>query len=256
MSKESTPCQSPYRYRLTIAYDGTAYAGWQVQPGKTTIQSELERCLETLNGAHARVHCSGRTDAGVHARAQEAHVDLLRAWDPRRLQRALNGLLADDIRLMRVRKATPDFHARYDAVGKEYRYHIWNGEVLPPMLRHSHLHVRQALDAAAMNAVAKVLVGEHDFAAFSANPKREIDGTVRTIYDLNVRKKGHELTVVAHGSGFLYKMVRSLAGYLVRAGQGKQTVAQAHDILASKIRTARVPTAPPQGLTLWKVFYG
>jgi tRNA pseudouridine38-40 synthase len=243
------------RYRISLAYDGTAYAGWQVQPGQATIQGELERVLEQLVGQPVRVHCSGRTDAGVHAHEQVAHFDLAEPADIRRLQHGMNALLEADIRILRAARCSPEFHARFSAVGKEYRYHFWTGAVMPPPLRLYRTHEPGRLDIAAMREAASYLVGHHDFAAFSANPNREVDGTVRRLETLDVRSRGSEVTVIAAGEGFLYKMVRSLAGFLLRVGRGEVAPEHAREILASKVRTARVPTAPPQGLFLWKVFY-
>ena len=167
------------RYRITVAYDGGAYAGWQVQPHHRSIQGELERALRELTQQSPRVHGSGRTDTGVHARGQVAHFDLCGRYVPAKLQLGLNALLNPDIRVMALRPAAPDFHARFSATGKTYRYFIWSGPVLPPDLRRYWTHARRPLDTAAMRAAAARLVGRQDFAAFSANPNREIGGTVR-----------------------------------------------------------------------------
>jgi tRNA pseudouridine38-40 synthase len=245
----------PNRYRMTLAYDGTAYAGWQVQPGNVTIQGEVERSLHEVTGESPRVHCSGRTDSGVHARAQVAHFDLDRPAAQRRLLHALNAILADDIRIRALAPCAPDFDARRGATGKQYRYFIYDGPVLPPFVRRYRLHCRRRLDSDAMREAAALLVGRHDFAAFAANPNRDVPSTVRTITTLDVRRHGHELTIRAEGDGFLYKMVRSLAGFLVRVGQAELPPAAATAILTSRERTARVPSAPPQGLFLWEVYY-
>jgi tRNA pseudouridine38-40 synthase len=244
------------RYRLEVAYDGTDLSGWQVQPQRTTVQGELERVLLELCGRAVRVEASGRTDAGVHARGQVAHLD----WPavpmpPPRLMRALNALLPDAIRVLRVRRVAADFHARFSARGKEYRYFIDNAPVRMPVDRLYRAWIREPLDVAAMQAAALALVGCHDFAAFAANPNREIDGTTRTLHELRVTRRGTLITIRARGDGFLYKMVRSLAGYLIRVGRGEVAPDEARTILASRIRTARVPTAPPEGLFLWRVYY-
>ncbi len=241
---------------MVLAYDGTACFGWQAQPAHRTIQGELERALKELTGEQQRIQCSGRTDRGVHAREQVAHFDLAKPVVLRKLLLGFNALLPDDIRVFSLRKAAPEFHARYDATEKEYRYFIWNGPVLPPWLRHYRTLVRPPLDVPAMTQAAARLVGRHDFAAFSANPNREVDGTVRHLRDLKVRRRGREIVLVARGDGFLYKMVRSLAGFLIRVGSGELPPEAARTILASKKRTARVPTAAPQGLFLWRVRYG
>lgn len=243
------------RHRITVAYDGSAYAGWQVQPGHRTIQSEIEGALARLAGAPVKIHGSGRTDQGVHARGQVAHFDLPRAIPPANLKRALNGLLPADIRVLAAARARPDFHARRSAREKEYRYFIWNGEILPPWQRSYRAHIRRPLDVAAMRAAAECLVGRHDFASFTANSNREVESTVRRLTGLRVTRRGAEITVSARSDGFLYKMVRSLCGFLIRVGEGAVGPAEARAILASRTRTARVPTAPPQGLFLWRVTY-
>ncbi len=252
----STPSRGTQRYRMTVAYDGTAYAGWQVQPNQQTIQGEMERVLHELTGTSTRIHSSGRTDQGVHARGQVVHFDLERTEPARQLLRGFNALLPEDIRVLCVRRVASDFHARSDAREKEYRYFIWNEPVMPPWLRQYRTLVRMPLNVAAMNRAARQLVGQHDFAAFSANPQYEREGTVRHLRALRVRQKGAEIEIVARGDGFLYRMVRSLAGFLIRVGTGELPPEAAGEILASKTRTARVPTAPGRGLFLWRVTYG
>jgi len=254
------------RYRIRIAYDGTGFSGWQTQPGKRTVQETLESALFRLTGEAARVHASGRTDTGVHASGQVAHFDLARGGDaahPRRkpfaakeLAKALNALLPADVRVLGCSRAAADFHARFAAKEKEYRYRIWNAPVLPPEWRFTRAHVaKPPLDLAAMRQAARILVGTHDFAAFSANPHRETNGTVRTVKTMTVSRKGKEITIRAVGDGFLYKMVRSLAGHLIRVGKGAVEAEETRAILESKTRTARVETAPAKGLTLWRVLY-
>lgn len=240
---------------MTIAYDGAPYFGWQIQPDKTTVQGELESALHKLTGESRHIHSAGRTDAGVHALGQVAHFDLATPWIPWQLQRGLNAWLPDTIRIMAVKNARPDFHARYDAIRKEYRYSIWNAPAANPILRHSATHIWAPMNVPAMKQAAAILVGRHDFAAFSANPRREIDGTVRTLLRLDVRRRDNLITIAAIGSGFLYKMVRSLAGHLVRVGLGAVPAEETRAILESKTRTARVETAPAQALCLWKIHY-
>lgn len=250
-----TPSSEATRYRAVVAYDGTAYAGYQVQPNRPTIQAALEQALGQVARQPVRVFASGRTDQGVHARGQVIHFDLATRLPAERLLRGGNALLPPDIRLDKVAVARPEFDARFSATGKTYVYWIWNGPVRPPDLRHFRTHVFRPLDVAAMRQAARRLVGRHDFAAFSANPQREVDGTVRTLVALNVRRRGPEIAIAAQGDGFLYKMVRSLAGFLIRVGQGELPPEAADRILASRRRTAEVPTAEPEGLFLWKVEY-
>lgn len=246
----------PTRYKMKIAYDGTNYSGWQVQPNLRTVQGEIERLLAEMAGQqHVRVESSGRTDSGVHARAQVAHFDLEKPIDPKYFQRGLNAQIDRDIRIQTLEKSTPDFHARFSAVGKEYRYFIYNGLVVPPTKRLYRLSEGCPLDVERMRAAAALLVGEHDFAPFAANRKMPIESTVRTIHSFHVRKHGADITLEVRGNGFLYKMVRSLAGFLIHVGVGRLEPEAALDILAHGKRTAKVQTAQPQGLFLWKVFY-
>lgn len=240
---------------MTLAYDGTAYAGWQIQPGAPTIQGAMEEAIGAIAGEPVRVHCSGRTDTGVHARAQVAHFDVSKRPALPRLLAGLNATLPVDIRVLSMTRAAPDFHARRHATGKQYRYHIWNGRIVPPFVRTYRAHVARPLDIPAMRAAADVLLGEHDFAAYSANPNRDVASTVRDLRILRVARKGNEVILVAESNGFLYRMVRSLAGYLIRAGLGELSAADGREILESRVRTAAIPTAPPQGLFLWKVYY-
>jgi len=243
------------RYRITVAYDGTNYAGWQVQPGHPTVQAAIEDALRRITGETVKIHGSGRTDQGVHAQGQVAHFDLETPRDAERLQKGLNALLAADVRVLRVARARPEFHARRSAAGKEYRYFIWNDPIASPCGRLYHAHVRPPLDVRAMQAAAAHLVGRHDFAAFAANPNREVESTVRTVTRLSVRRRGPEIVVRAASDGFLYKMVRSLVGLLIRVGEGAVAPSDVPAILASRVRTARVPTAPPEGLFLWRGRY-
>jgi len=244
------------RYKMTVAYDGTEYAGWQVQPRKNTVQAEIERVLETLVGKKIRIHHSGRTDAGVHAKGQVAHFDLEKPVDVRRFQTSLNAILNPDVRIMKLQKVKDDFHARFSATGKEYRYFIWNGPAVPPELRLYRLHERRSLDIDAMKRAAEALVGKHDFAAFTANPKREIGGTVKTVRKITVtRSREGDVKICVEGKGFLYKMVRSIAGFLLRVGIGELEPKDAKRLLKAEKRTNEIPTAKALGLFLWRVSY-
>ncbi len=244
------------RYKMTIAYDGTDYAGWQVQPRKNTVQAEIERSIEIVVGSTVRIHHSGRTDAGVHAKGQVAHFDLENPIDIQRFQTSLNAILNSDVRIMKLQKVKDDFHARFSATGKEYRYFIWNGPAVPPNLRLYRLHERRRLDMDAMKRAAEVLVGKHDFAAFTANPNREISGTVKTITKITVtRSREGDVEICVEGKGFLYKMVRSMAGFLLRVGIGELDPKDARRLLKAAKRTHEVPTAKALGLFLWRVDY-
>jgi len=243
------------RYKMILAYDGTNYAGWQIQPAARTIQGELEDALFRITGERERIHASGRTDAGVHAAGQVAHFDLLRPRDCRKLRSGLHALVDRDLRVTALETVDSEFHARLSALGKEYRYFVWNDDVVPPFHRHYRTRVAAPLDVDAMRRAADRLVGEHDFAAFSANPSRDVHGTVRHVRVVDVARDGDEVCIRVEGNGFLYKMVRSLAGFLIRVGAHGLAPSRATDILASRVRTAVVPTAPPEGLFLWEVRY-
>lgn len=244
------------RYKITIAYDGTNYAGWQIQPRKNTVQAEIERVLETRVGKKVRIHHSGRTDAGVHAKGQVAHFDLDGPVDLSRFQTSLNALLKPDVRIMKLQRVSGDFHARFSATGKEYRYFIWNGPAVPPEHRLYRLHERRKLDIDAMKRAAELLVGKHDFATFTVNPNREIGGTVKTVTKITVtRSREGDVKICVVGKGFLYKMVRSIAGCLLRVGIGELEPKDVHRLLKAVKRTNEVPTAKALGLYLWKVDY-
>ena len=246
-----------YRYKLKIAYDGTDYAGWQIQPHKKTIQGALEHTLsDMLAGAPLRLEASGRTDAGVHARAQVAHVDFPeKIGDLRYFCRGVNALLDEDIRVQSIQPVEASFHARFSAQGKEYRYFIYNGMVVPPPLRHIRLQEGRRLDVHRMNAAAVLLQGKHDFAPFAANRGYGDEDTVRTVHQIKVVRRGAEVMISATGEGFLYKMVRSIAGFLMDVGMGRIEPEEAKAIFAKGERTARVQTALAKGLFLWRVMY-
>jgi tRNA pseudouridine38-40 synthase len=247
----------PTRYKIKVAYDGTNYSGWQVQSHHRSVQGEIERLLAEMTcQKRVRVESSGRTDTGVHARAQVAHFDLKEPLkDPTYFQRGLNAQIDRDIRILTLEKVSPDFHARFSAVGKEYRYFIYNGLIVPPTKRLYCLQEVRPLDVERMRAAAESLVGEHDFAPFAANRRVPIKDTVRTIHSFCVRKHGADIILEIQGNGFLYKMVRGLAGFLIHVGMGRLDPEIALEILDHGKRTAKVQTAQPHGLFLWKVFY-
>jgi tRNA pseudouridine38-40 synthase len=249
-------CKPSRRFKLVVAYDGTAYAGWQVQPCHTSVQQVIEEALRGIVGHEVKVHGSGRTDQGVHARGQVAHVDLSCRMSAESVGRALNARLPRDIRVLRATLAKPDFHARRSAAGKEYRYFVWNDAVVLPDKRLYAAHAYRPLNLAAMRDGARRFVGRHDFASFTANPQREIESTVRTIFSFSVSKRGKEVVFRVSGEGFLYKQVRSMVGFLLRVGEGAEQPEAVTELLASCApRKARVPSAAAQGLFLWRVWY-
>ena len=247
------------RYRILVAYDGTDFSGWQRQPDRRSVQQTLEEALAPFSpeGAPIEVNGSGRTDAGVHARGQVAHFDLPRTLPGASLRRALNDRLPPDVRVLAAETAAPDFDARRSVHGKEYRYRVWNAEVMDPVLRRFRHRVSRPLDLAAMRRAGSLLVGEHDFAAFTANPQRPVESTVRRVHFVEVESpEAPEVEIRVGGEGFLYKMVRSIAGFLLAVGTGKERPEAAAEVLASRVRTARVESAPACGLFLWRVWYG
>lgn len=244
------------RFKLLIAYDGTNYSGWQVQSNAKSVQATIETILEKLVHHPVKVHGSGRTDQGVHARGQVAHVDLKTPMTPKGLCRALNGRLPEDIRVLNASLAKADFHARISAIQKEYRYVVWNDPICLPDRRLYTTYIYRPLNLMAMREGAKRFVGKHDFASFTANPHREIETTIRTVFGFTVSKRGKEILFRVSGEGFLYKQVRSMVGFLIRIGEGAEKPEAVTELLISRApRKARVPSAPPQGLFLWRVWY-
>lgn len=246
------------RLRLTLAFEGTRYAGWQRQDGAETVQDQVEQALARLFSSRPNVYSSSRTDAGVHAAGMVAHVDVPRAelrFPPRKLVLAANAWLPEDIRVMEVARTRPDFHARFSAKGKQYRYLIWNHAAHSPLDRHRIWHVPRTLDLAAMRAAARTMVGTHDFLAFSASPGYERRHTIRNVTRCDVRRSGPSITVFIEADGFLYKMCRGIAGTLVQVGLGRFPPAALLPMLESRDRRLAGMTAPAHGLVLWKVYY-
>ncbi len=244
------------RWKCLVAYDGTAFSGWQSQPDKNAVQDHLERRLgELLQAPDLRIHGSGRTDAGVHARGQVFHFEGGWRHGPERLLAALRGGLPGAIQVRAAELVGPEFHARFSAVGKTYHYHLVHGGWADPFTQAYAWSVPRPLDVAAMRAAAEVLRGRHDFRAFSAFGGEERENTVRTLARLDLIEDGARLRIEAEAEGFLYKMVRSLVGALVYAGMGKLGPERIAALLARRERTAEVETAPPQGLFLERVHY-
>jgi tRNA pseudouridine38-40 synthase len=247
------------KIRLLIAYDGTHYAGWQVQKIGLGVQEKIEGVLRRLFGSNLRLHSSSRTDAGVHALGMVAHVEMPRAefkMTPNKLVLALNAYLPEDIRVMSATRARPGFHARFDASGKQYRYFVWNHPAMNPLLHSQAWHVPQKLDLKPMRAAAPLLLGKHDFKSFAANRNYEMETTVRTLTRCDVMRKGPLLTFIIEGDGFLYKMCRGIVGTLVQIGRGKFAAGDLKKMIDARDRREAGMSAPAHGLVLWKVFYG
>jgi tRNA pseudouridine38-40 synthase len=251
--------------KLILSYDGTEYAGWQVQPGRTTVQGVLASAIGRLSGENVLPQGSGRTDAGVHALAQVASFETASSIPVENWARALNDILPASIRVLDVSEAAPEFHARKSACAKTYRYRIYRGAVCPPFLARYVWHYPYPLEESAMIAAAGVVVGEHDFTSFAAvDPERvermaenENNHTtnVRTIFSSAWTREGDELIYTVRGSGFLHHMVRNLVGTFLLMGKGTVSLEGLRGILGERERTAAGPTARACGLYLVGVEY-
>lgn len=247
--------------KITLAYDGHDYAGWQVQPGRTTVQGTLAAAVERVTGQRVLPQGSGRTDAGVHALAQVASCAIESPIPAENLQNALNDVLPPDIRVLRVEEAGADFHARHAATGKTYRYRIYRAAVCPPFLARYVTHHPFPLDEAAMFAAAEKVIGEHDFTSFAAvDPERGAErkeaDNVRTIYSSVFAREGEALVYTVRGNGFLHHMVRNLVGTFLLVGKGTLQPEDVARILNARRRSANPgATAPPEGLCLVAVEY-
>lgn len=249
----STPSVS--RWKCVVAYDGTTFNGWQSQEGGNTVQDLIEARLKAIFGARIRIEGSGRTDSGVHAHAQVFHFDAAWRHGADKLRKAIQTGLPRSILIKTVRAARADFHARFSATGKVYRYHVHLGEA-DPFEVNTCWSLGRELDWKAVQATARLLRGKHDFWAFSGENDRTYETTVRHLRRLEVRKRGKRVTFTFEADGFLYKMARSLAGALVNVGLGKLAPADVAALLKTRKRVAEVVTAPPQGLFMVRVIYG
>ena len=257
----------PMRLLLTVSYDGTNYVGWQFQENGPSIQQALEEALEKALGRFCRVTGASRTDAGVHALGQRAHVDVCASIPPEKYSFVLNTMLPpekypfvlnrylpEDIRVTETRQVADDFHARFMAAGKMYTYRIHNAPHASAILRNCTAHVPVTLDIEAMRQCAKALIGTHDFAAFAA-AGGQAKTTVRTIDFFDIARNGEEITLRVHGNGFLYNMVRIIAGTLIDVGHGRLDVGCMARAIESKNRLDLGVTAPACGLELTRVEY-
>jgi tRNA pseudouridine38-40 synthase len=260
--------------KMILAYDGTAYVGWQRQAEGVSIQGLLEEALARLEGAPVVIHGAGRTDAGVHALGQVASARVATMHDPAVIRRALNAMLPDDVRVLRVEEAPEHFHARYSAAGKRYEYRIWQGPVQPPFVRSWSWHLPHQLDIEAMGRAARALEGTHDFSAFQSAGSGVVSA-VRTVRRARVVRRdpppgvtgggddddggseaaGYLVAVQMEADGFLRHMVRAIVGTLVEVGEGRRTDASLLTLLESRDRGASGPTAPAHGLVLVRVVY-
>lgn len=245
--------------KLTIAYDGSHFAGWQSQSHGNTIQDLIEKAFFGIVGRRIVVHGAGRTDAGVHALAQCAHVDVgevsKKMSYPTRWQKGLNAALPPQLRIIKIQKTNYSFHARFSAHSKVYRYVIWNDDILPPLLYEKALMVEGTIDLALLKKIMLTVIGTHDFRAFTARTGATKKNTTRTIYSAKVTQRGKEIRLTFHGNGFLYHMVRMLAGSMIRVAQGKDSPQS----FLERLQKAEPPMAPHTasafGLYLVKVNY-
>ena len=244
------------RLKLIIAYNGAPFAGWQSQSHRNGIQDHLESAVERIGGKRVRVHGAGRTDAGVHALAQCAHVDPAEdGLSTARWREALNALLPPAIRILHCSYVSQNFHARLSAKGKTYRYRIWTASVLPPFEYGRVWHVPRSLDLELLKKAANRFVGTHDFAAFAASRGQPEKSTTRTIYSAAVRRSGSCLMIDFDGDGFLYKMIRLIIGSVVRCALGKSRIEEVTERLASAHAGHTRFAAPAEGLFLVRVRY-
>jgi len=267
--------------KLTLAYDGSPFHGWQVQPGRATIQGLLAEVIEGLTGERGLPQGSGRTDAGVHALAQVATFQTMSEIPAANIKTVLNDRLPPSIRVLSIEEAPEGFHARHSARGKRYHYRIWRGEVVPPFLARYVTHHPYPLNEDLMQQAAALVTGEHDFTSFAAaDPDRTqrlaeleleaaglqdsagetaiapaLRGNTRTIHESRFERHGDELLYIVRGNGFLHHMVRNLVGTFLLAGKGTVAPAQIPQILAARDRRMAGPTAPPEGLYLVEVEY-
>jgi tRNA pseudouridine38-40 synthase len=251
--------------RLTLSYDGADLAGWQVQPGRTTVQGALASAIGRLSGENVLPQGSGRTDAGVHALAQVASFATASTIPTENWMKALNDILPPSIRVLEVTEAAPEFHARKSARAKTYRYRIHRAAICPPFLARYVWHYPYPLEESAMVAAARVVVGEHDFTSFTAVDPERVERmaagenvhttNVRTIFSSSWTREGEELIYTVRGSGFLHHMVRNLVGTFLLVGKGTVSLEDLRRILDARERTAAGATAPASGLYLVEVEY-
>lgn len=246
-----------YAYKLILAYDGTHYSGWQIQPNAPSIQQTVQDALKIILRQSVILIGSGRTDAGVHASGQVAHFCYLEPLDCNQLLISLNGLLPRDIRVKQIDFVPSDFHAQYHAIGKEYHYYLYLDRVMDPFKRLYCWHVHRTLDLDLLVRASSYLVGRHDFTSFAneAHAGSASRNPVRTLYRLDMHYIEGGIRLEFEGDGFLYKMVRNIVGTLVEIASGKRPLEDIHRLLQVKDRCQAGQAAPPQGLFLVRVDY-
>ena len=242
------------RILLTVAYDGTDFCGYQVQPSKRTVEEEINNAIYKITGENVKSVASGRTDSGVHALGQKVHFDTNSNIPCKSFYKALNGVLPSDIKVLNSKRVKSDFNARYFAKEKTYVYSIYYGETENPLKSRYKTYVNKALDVEKMKEASKLLVGTHDFKCFLASGS-SVKDTVRTIYSIKIIKKGKDVDIKVSGNGFLYNMVRIIAGTLVGVSYGSVSLKDIKTALENGDRKLVGKTMPPQGLCLLSVSY-
>lgn len=247
--------------RLLIAFDGTGFNGWQLQPDAPTIQGEIERHLTTIHNKKILVHGAGRTDAGVHAKGMVAHFHTEKDITAHAFQKALNSMLPDAIRILEAKEVDASFHSRFSAKAKTYHYSIFNGEIILPQDRLYSLHVLPKLDITCMQQCLDLIIGTHDFGCFETAGSRDLSvpcerGSIRTIFNTSITNNRTDFYIVAvTGDGFLRHMVRNIVGTIIEVGLGRRSLKSFDAALFSKKRSEAGSTAPAHGLTLEEIFY-
>lgn len=240
--------------KLTIEYDGTNYHGWQYQENVPSIQEEIEKALKEVTGEYIDIFGSGRTDAGVHAKGQVANFYTVSKLPIERFKYALNTTLPRDIIIVDSEEVDLDFHARFSAKGKQYKYIIWNNKVPSAINRNYSYHIINKLDIDEMKKASDYLIGTHDFRSFMTKGTIVKD-TIRTIHSINIQKRDNFIEIIIEGSSFLRSMIRIIVGTLILVGNGKLKKESLPKIILGEKRCLSGPTAPPQGLYLEKVYY-
>ena len=244
------------RLKLTVSYDGRPFGGWQSQPDQNGVQDHLKQAFLAILSEPVKLHGAGRTDSGVHALGQVAHVDVPHhKFSPAKWIAAVNAHLPAQIRVIRCQLVSAVFHAQYSAVGKVYRYRVWNDPVFHPLEIGRSWHVPQVLDLKTLVVAADRLSGTHDFASFAANRGKANEATTRTINQIRIQRRRELIAMEFDGSGFLYRMVRMLTGAMVRVASGREDLSWIDQLLSDPGKTKASYTAPAEGLYLVMVKY-
>lgn len=242
-------------WKMTVAYDGTKFCGWQHQPGQRTVQGELTDALRRLLREETVLTAASRTDSGVHALGQTVDFLTTREFEPEKLLKAVNAFVPDDISVSAVELVDADFHSTFSACGKHYRYAVWTAECDDVMTRNFHYWLNRDLDIEAMKEAAKVMVGEREFKGLQVKSGKPNEATVRLVTEVLVEKRENEIVMDVFGKGFMYKQVRSMVGLLLAVGEGRVKVEEVDALCSGTAKCRMTSVAPPQGLTLVKVYY-